>query len=209
MLGNEVIEQRPLQPRAKAGIEPEAVAAHLHAAFVVDQAQIRAQIHVVFRLPVKGGFFAVDLDHLVVFLAAGHHVLGGQIGQRHHEAVDFVFQSALLLVHRLDLIGHFLEFGEQFARVLALLFQGGDFLAHAVALSLERLVFHKQRAAAGVPFEKFAEVHVVFALFQGFFDIFGIGTDEVQVQHGIPPKKIRPARSTGTTRAPWCHPFSS
>ena len=184
MLGNEIIQKRPFQLRTDAGVQPVAVAAHLHAPLVIDQAQARAQIHVVLGLEVKDGLFAEDLYHLVVFLSAGLHVVRGQVGQCQHEFVDLLFQRTLLLVHFLHPVGHGLQGVQHFGNVLALLFQHGNFLVHAVALGLQVLVFHQQLLAARVPGKHFREIHVVFPLFQGFLDVFGIGTNQINVQHG-------------------------
>ena len=53
VFGNKEIQKRPFEPRAHAAVQPVAAARKLDAAFVIDEPQLRAKIHVVFRLEGK------------------------------------------------------------------------------------------------------------------------------------------------------------
>jgi len=183
VLADEVVEQRPFQPRAQVRIQPVAVAAHLDAALVVDEAQLRAQLHVVLRLEGPGRLFAVGLDHLIGFFAAGDDALRGEVGQLQQERLDFRFEVALFLVQLLDAVGHFLELFHQRGGVLAPLLHRGDFLAQAVALGLDRLVFGDQRAALLVLLNQLVEVGLAAPLGEPGLDEFRVRPDQVDVQH--------------------------
>ena len=95
---HEIVEDRPLQTRAKSGIDPESVSGELDTALVVDQTQIGAEIHVVLRLEIKFTRLAVVTQRLVIFLAACRQIHVGQIGQTQHEGGELCFHFLELVV---------------------------------------------------------------------------------------------------------------
>jgi len=138
---------------------------------------------VVLGLKGPGRLFAERFDDLVVLLSAGDDALRGQVGQLQEERADLLLQRALLLVQRLDAVGHVLELRHQRRGILAALFHAGDFLVQAVALRLDRLVFGDQAAALLVHFEQLAEIDVAAPLGKSGLDALRVGPDQVDVQH--------------------------
>ena len=78
---DKVVDERPLQTRAHAGVHPETGAGQLGAAFIVDHAQLSAQVHMVLGLEIELVGLAKVAQRLVVLLAAGFEVGIGQVGQ--------------------------------------------------------------------------------------------------------------------------------
>ena len=94
---DEVVQQRPLQPGAHAGVHPVAGACQLHAPLVVDETQVLAKVNVVLGLKVKGVLRANIAQGLVVLLAAGKQIRVGQVGQAQHGGAVLGVQSLQLL----------------------------------------------------------------------------------------------------------------
>ena len=136
---DEVVQQRPLQAGAHAGVHPEAGPGQLHAAGVVDEAQVGAEVHMVLRLEVELVGLTEVAQRLVVLLAAGLEVVVGQVGQGEHQGAVLALDAAQLLVVGGDLglqLAHALEDG---GGILAGLLQLGDGLGDLVLLGLHLL----------------------------------------------------------------------
>ena len=91
---DEVVQKRPLQPRAHAGVHPVARAGQLHATLIVDKAQVRAKIHMVLGFKVKGMLLAHIPQGLVVLLAAGEQVGVREVGKAQHGGAVLRLQLA-------------------------------------------------------------------------------------------------------------------
>ncbi len=82
MFLDEVIEDSPFELRTDAAIEPKTVAAHADTAFIVDEAEFRAEVDMIFRLEIEGWFFAPYRHYFVGFFPAGNNAGCRHIGER-------------------------------------------------------------------------------------------------------------------------------
>ena len=139
VLVDEVVEQGPLEARAHAAVDPEAGARQTRAALIVDEAEVRAQVHMVLRLEVEVMRLAVVAQRLIVLLAARLEVGVRQVRQGQHQRAVLRLDVRQLLVVLGDLglqLGHAREDRRDvLARLLAL----RDLLGDAVLLGLIRL----------------------------------------------------------------------
>ena len=182
---DEVVQQRPLQPRAEAAVDPEAGAGQPRAAFIVDQPQIGAQIDMVLRLKIKMMRLAVVAQRLVVLLAARLEIGVRQIRQRQHQCAVLRLDVRQLLVVLGDLglpLGHAREDRRDvLARLLAL----RDLLGNAVLLGLVRFLLEDQRAALCVQLQDPIDLRVAVHFLgpQTGLDPLGIVFDSFNIQH--------------------------
>ena len=146
---DEVVQQRPFQSRAHAGVHPVAGAGQLHAPLIVNKTQILAQVNVMLRLKVKGMLFADVAQGLVVLLPAGQQVGVGHIGQAQHGGAEFGIEN-------LQLFGIVSDFPIQADRLGLVGFDlgidGGCVLApllHTLLLAKELAVFLGQLVLRG------------------------------------------------------------
>ena len=136
---NEVVQQRPLQPCAHAGVHPVAGTCQLHTPLIVDKPQILAQIHMVLGREVKLVGLAKVAQGFVVFLSAGLQVGVGQVGQRKHTGA-VLGQNGIQLGCILCQFGlQLCHFRKQGSHVLALLLHLGNFLGNLVLHGLALL----------------------------------------------------------------------
>ena len=143
---DEVVQQRPLQSCAHAGVHPVTGTGQLDAPLVVDQAQVLAQVHMVLGLEIKGVLLADVTQGLVVLLAAGQQVGIGHIGQAQHGGAELdaqllqlgsVVSDLVIQADGLCLVG--LDLGFQSGGILTALFCA-LLLAEELAVFLGQLV---------------------------------------------------------------------
>ena len=108
-----------------------------------------------------------------------------QIGQREEHAPTLVFEHLQLGVELLDPLTALAVCVEDAAGVLSKSLQSRDFLARRVLLSLERLHFQDERAAASVEHTQLGEqaARVEAAVLQGCSDALWVVTDDGRVDH--------------------------
>ena len=186
---DEVVEQCPLQPGAQTPVDPESVARQLDAPGIVDQTQVRAEIHMVLRLKVEMVGLAVVADRLVVLLAAGLQVGIGQVGQAEHQRVVFLHHASQFPVDLADPGGKGLHLSQQGSGVLPGLLHGGDLLGGLVLLALEPLGLTDQRPAFGVQLQDAGHLvpDVLLLHGQAVDDLLRMLLDVFDVDHGVTP----------------------
>ena len=186
VLLDEVVEERPLEPRAHAAVEPEAVAAHADAAVVVDEPERRAELDVVLRLEaLEDGLLAPDGDDLVGLLAAGDDAGRGEVREREQDRALLLVDLGRLLVERGDAVAEGAHLGLDGGRVLAGLLRGADLLRRCVALVLERLDGGGLLAADGVEGEDLVDGGGIGAAGdEALLDGVGGFADLLEVEHG-------------------------
>ena len=162
---DKVVEQCPFEARAIADVEPETGTPHFDAALVVDQAEVRDEVDVIFGVEVRCGFFAPSADRTVVFLASARHVVGRDIGKPLEECVDAVLDFRQVGFEGFDAgrdVAHFpLHWGDVFAGF----FEGGNLCGDFVAFFAQVPGFCDVGAARCVPGEQVRKVYVVHAFF--------------------------------------------
>ena len=125
---NEVVQQSPLQPGPQAGVHPEAGPGQLHPPGVVDEAQVGAQVHVMFRGKVELVGLPEIAQGLVVLLAAGLQVLVGEVRQGEHQGAvlrlhvgrNLAFQLPHALEDRRGVLPGLLQLGDGFGDLVLL-----------------------------------------------------------------------------------------
>ena len=85
MLLYKEIQKGPFQPCACTPVYPCAVTRNFCAALVIDQAKILTELHMIFRLKIKGRFFLIIMERFVLLLATCYNVLVRQVGQGEHQ----------------------------------------------------------------------------------------------------------------------------
>ena len=184
---DEVVKQRPLETRAHAAVQPEAVARELGSARVVDEVQRLAEFHVIFRLEVEVVRLADVAERLICLLAAGDQVVVRQVGKPHQRDGVFGLDVAKLGVGTADLGGDALHLGEQLGRILARLLHLGYLLGGAVLRCLQLVTLGDERAAAFVKLDDLVDIlaHVLELLCGAGDDLLRIFLDIANVQHNL------------------------
>ena len=184
---HEIVQQRPLQPRAHAAVDPEARARQLGAARIVDQPQIRAEIHVVLGLKIKGARLAPVAQGLVVLLAARQKILVRQVGQPQHQRRVALLYLLDLLVVRLGFGGQLLHLGKQRRYVLPFPLVLRNQLVCLVRLRLHRLVPGNQRPALPVQLQNLLDLRarILALLGKPRDDFLRVFLDILNVQHTL------------------------
>jgi hypothetical protein len=134
VLAAEEVEERPFHLRALAGVEPEAVAAELRAALVVDEPEARRERDVILRLGERGLLAPRAHDAIVLLPARGHAVVG-KVRERGHPIVEIRVEPAELDLHRGDLVAQRRGLGLDRRRVAAGPLRFADPLGDLVALA--------------------------------------------------------------------------
>ena len=185
---HEVLQQGPFQQRAVAGIDPFPAAAELRAARIVDQAQAFRQIHVVFGCESKLRALPPGMEHLVVFLAAGHDVRVRQIGQDSQKGVHLRAQRVGLRVQVLDELPDLLDLRENGLHILPGLFHLRDLRGQGVPASLELIGLGRQSTPLGVPLQPLLKADRAALAGQQIFHNLRLFANTVDIQHAfIPP----------------------
>ncbi len=144
----EVIDERAFQPCAESLEEDEAAARNFGRRFEINQAELRADFPVRFRLEIEGRRFANDsFDAVLLRAVADRHRVVVDVGNAEQEVGQFGLASSNLLINLGDLFSHRLHLRGNFGDVAALGLDRADFLAGAVALALERFAFLQMLAA--------------------------------------------------------------
>ena len=189
VLVNKEVEQCPLHASACTTINPGAVAAQLCTALIVDHAQAFAQIHMVLRLKIKLGLFAIVMQGHVLLFAAGYHIFVRHIGQGEHQVLLLLFQAAQFSVCLFDLICQSLHSCHELGGVFPCFFHLGNFLGIGIPLCLHSLYLTGKLAALSVNVQNLIHnvIEIHFSLFNiGFYQI-RVGTNQLNIQHFIIP----------------------
>ena len=186
---DEVVQQRPLQSGAQAGVHPVAGTGQLDAPLIVNETQILAQIHMVLGGEVELVGLAEILEGLVVLLTAGKQVRVRQVGQAQHGGAVF----GLDLVQLLGILGHLglqlCHLGKNRGNVLSGLLQLGDFLGNLVLLCLQALGGRDQLPALLVQLQNpvYGCVAVHFLCLEPGLDCVGVFLNAFDVDHVFLP----------------------
>ena len=147
---DEVIKKRPFEPCAVSAVNPIAVTRKLNPSFVIDDAEVGAEIDVILGLKIEFGFFAENFDYFIVFLFAGKKVVVGHVGKFCDEIGDFL----LICVDFRVAFGNFVAYGsharENFFNGLAFLFILRDFRRNFVSFGFQSLDFAHEFLSCGV-----------------------------------------------------------
>ena len=158
MLVHKVIEQRPFQSCADASVNPEAVAAQLYSALVVDKPEVGAKLHVVFGSKIKLRLFAARLNYLIVFLFSREQVVVGDIGHTGKSVVYICNQLRNLSVARGNLVAELSHLLKNRLDGLTCLFKHGYLRRHLIFLRLQLLHVGYKRLAHIVPRDNLVEI---------------------------------------------------
>ena len=182
---NEVVEQRPFQSCANASVNPETVARKFYASFVVDQAEIRADVDVIFERKIEFGLFTDDFDDLVVFLFAGKQIGVGNVGHTGKRVVDFCNEVVYLCVAIRDFVAEFSHFVKYRFDGLTRFFENGDLRRNLIFLRFELFDSGYGRLSLVIPFDDLGKVRGVTFLCKSVNHLLRIVSDSCQIQHSI------------------------
>ena len=144
---NEVIEKRPFKPCANAGIDPESASGELCSALIVDQTEVGAEIHVIFRLEIELMRLSEIAERLIIFLSARLQITVGKVGKGIHQIVECRLHLLQLFVVFLSFGGKLLHLSKNRRDILAFLLILRNQLVSLILLCLQRLIFRNHGSA--------------------------------------------------------------
>ena len=185
MIFDEIVEESPFETGPISPVEPEPVATHLYATFVVDYPELRCQLDVVLRLEGVCWLRTFRANDLVGFLAACHDVIGRDVGQLFEDLPDPIVGLAEVDIERFDALGYLSHLTLYLGRVFPFLLHRGNLGRHLVPLFAEGVDRRDQLAPPSIPTQEVGEVDLVHSLEKSLPNGVRILADDVDVQHSV------------------------
>ena len=137
----------------------------------------------VFRLEIKVGFFAENLDDLIVFLFTGKKIFVGKIWKFCHEVENLIVQSVEFFVRRGNFFAEFAHLSKYLVYGLPLFFELGDLSGNFVSHSLVGFDFLQYRLSFRHPLKKFGKVGVTALFGKRLLNEIGAFGYQLYIQH--------------------------
>ena len=178
------LRERPMQTSDRPLQHDKARTGEFGRGFKIHAIEAGADIDVILDLKIKHGNLApaFDLD-VVVFISTDGDIIARQVGQCRRKVADGLKQFGETGFGRFQFITELADFGHDGAGVLALTLEHTDLLGQTVALRLQILRALLQGFTLGFQRIKGSEIDRVATGGETAGNVFGLGTQQLDIKH--------------------------